>query len=619
MRKNYQMWLLGALVGGLVLPFAGCSNEDDPTPNESGNGETVKTEFTINIPYAGKAETKMSGENTQQDGKTFLGMSNIRLIPYVSSTSWDGTIDRIRPLDAILNNSAVSNNTGDGTHETQKTYSDIDIPVGTNKFLFYGEATYGTSNDYLNQGGLIANIDGSTKSSDINFKLIDIYSSTNTDFSGAQNALVALLNQVENANITDGGTGSDVVTWASYSSGSFSEANDLMLQKLYNTFITMKAGSATSIRLLMQSLYTEVDKFDNQTGSTNAEKLAFAIKTAITTEVSSLLKLEESSGNLVYSASTSENISQFPAKFNLPDGAVRVKYVADAECYFEADNFTLDVSGSSKLKIENLTYPSSLYYFVNSGLKASDKTSAAFPANGSWGAEETWTDWGQDVVTSSTRKIAMVEPVEYGVGLLKTTVQCSVDGLLDKDNNTINIGTEGFTLTGVLIGGQPDIVGWNMYSAGTNWNKVIYDGAVDNSADAAKVTTTACSPNYTLALDNSRFTETGRDDSQEPVYIAVELQNNTGENIVGIDGVIYDGAKFYLVAELIPTNSTNQNSIEKPSVFMQDYMTTANLKITALKSAYNTIPDLRSSSLEFGLSVDLDWKTGISFDVNIGQ
>ena len=50
---------------------------------------------------------------------------------------------------------------------------------------------------------------------------------------------------------------------------------------------------------------------------------------------------------------------------------------------------------------------------------------------------------------------------------------------------------------------------------------------------------------------------------------------------------------------------------------MSDYKTTMNLTITSLKNAYNTIPDLRSTKLQLGLSVDLDWQTGIQYDVNI--
>jgi hypothetical protein len=51
-------------------------------------------------------------------------------------------------------------------------------------------------------------------------------------------------------------------------------------------------------------------------------------------------------------------------------------------------------------------------------------------------------------------------------------------------------------------------------------------------------------------------------------------------------------------------------------------MTTVNFKFVAdgtehtssLQNAYVTIPDLRSSQLSFGLSVDLDWRQGLTFD-----
>ena len=37
----------------------------------------------------------------------------------------------------------------------------------------------------------------------------------------------------------------------------------------------------------------------------------------------------------------------------------------------------------------------------------------------------------------------------------------------------------------------------------------------------------------------------------------------------------------------------------------------------ALQRAYSTIPDLRSTQMYFGLSVDLEWKTGLKFNVII--
>ena len=34
---------------------------------------------------------------------------------------------------------------------------------------------------------------------------------------------------------------------------------------------------------------------------------------------------------------------------------------------------------------------------------------------------------------------------------------------------------------------------------------------------------------------------------------------------------------------------------------------------TGLGSAYNIIPDLRTTQMELGMSVNLEWKTGIKF------
>ncbi|MBR5075128.1 MAG: hypothetical protein IKX26_07905 [Bacteroidales bacterium] len=49
-------------------------------------------------------------------------------------------------------------------------------------------------------------------------------------------------------------------------------------------------------------------------------------------------------------------------------------------------------------------------------------------------------------------------------------------------------------------------------------------------------------------------------------------------------------------------------------------MTTANFKFdaTSLQKAYVTVPDLRSTQVSLGLSVDLAWSTGLSFDSVLG-
>ena len=40
--------------------------------------------------------------------------------------------------------------------------------------------------------------------------------------------------------------------------------------------------------------------------------------------------------------------------------------------------------------------------------------------------------------------------------------------------------------------------------------------------------------------------------------------------------------------------------------------------INTLKNAYVTLPDLRASLLQLGLSVDLTWQSGMTFDVPLG-
>ena len=82
--------------------------------------------------------------------------------------------------------------------------------------------------------------------------------------------------------------------------------------------------------------------------------------------------------------------------------------------------------------------------------------------------------------------------------------------------------------------------------------------------------------------------------------------------------LIAKGTKFYLLAKLNPEASTGETeNPSKSTVFLQDYLTTAKFTVTSLKNAYNIIPDLRSPKLEFGLSVDLTWKTGMNFEVDM--
>ena len=215
----------------------------------------------------------------------------------------------------------------------------------------------------------------------------------------------------------------------------------------------------------------------------------------------------------------------------------------------------------------------------------------------------------------------MRKNINYGVANLATTVKCGAETLADnvdfevsKPNEftgTVTVPTEGFPVTGLLIGGQPTKVGFNFQPASDDaFDYTIYD---NNLKNIVAKNGTASTTNYTIVLPNDK----GRGVAdQNPVNVAIELTNNSGVAFRGQDGIIPDGGKFYLVGQLAPKDQ-KVTGVENPAVFMSDYMTTLKLTIKSLKNAYNTIPDLRSTKLQLGLSVDLEWQKGIQFDVEI--
>ena len=96
--------LMGAALLAGTAMFTACSSDEviPENVNPTFDGESVKTQFAISIPAAGP-KTKMSPENTQQGGTTFLGMQNIRLIPY-NSTAAPKTSGRVFGAAALFIN-----------------------------------------------------------------------------------------------------------------------------------------------------------------------------------------------------------------------------------------------------------------------------------------------------------------------------------------------------------------------------------------------------------------------------------------------------------------------------------------------------------------------------------
>ena len=229
------------------------------------------------------------------------------------------------------------------------------------------------------------------------------------------------------------------------------------------------------------------------------------------------------------------------------------------------------------------------------------------------------------MVTQLTRKIALADNINYGVAQLTMTFKCKSSTLPAKPYTVNDVTTsqyipvgEGFNVTGVLIGGQPSSVGYDFLpTSNTSFNNTIYDRSMPQDLKAKYYATNPIEnipTNYTLLLSNKK---SGK--SQDAVNFAVELTNNSGMDFRGADGIVPAGGTFYLIGKLDPSADKGVTTNGRTAVFEPDYRTTANVTISTLANAYNCIPDLRSTNLQLGLSVDLSWETGMSFDVEIGQ
>ena len=359
---------------------------------------------------------------------------------------------------------------------------------------------------------------------------------------------------------------------------------------------------------------------------------------------------------------SSANMGQFPEQFDLPQGSTHIKYDNTKKTFYYVENYNTSAVGSSTFTVDDYYYPAELCYFGNSPIRVSDTehVETDYPVSVSlWNTEATtsWpADWSVSHVQSSTRSVAMKNDINYGTSLLKTTVKYDVTALKDnnkviqqrdygviEDDKTINVDGASFKLVGVIVGDQWPKVGWDFLPKTTgdaNYRKgYVYDKNITNNGvirlPSDGIGTS--DPNYTMVFDNYiDMTSTDAANKQPKVYIALELQNNTGVDFYGKDNLITNGSNFYLIGELDPSGKTGPalptyhalppydagcttNTI--PRVFIQDHMTTANFKIgvNSLKYAYLTVPDLRSSSVTLGLSVDLEWSTGLDFnDVILG-
>lgn len=566
-------------------------------------GQVVKTQFYLNIPYAGNDEggnarvsTRMSDVNTQHTtnmATNFLGLVDLEMFAFEETPASDKTSTRTIK---------IGNNTGDNdNYHWRRLYSDIAIPVGTTNMVLYTRASkkskYSTGLKTKFQAGSLTNpyntFTDETKPtlSDLKFNLETIHSAN--DFTSDEGSkILSKLNNIARTSAEINGT---TIEWSKIEEattiGTPGERD--ILKTLYKDFVELTAGSENSVIRAINDLKAAVE----------TQKLA---------------DFDELTKAIKNNCTTTDLTTGFPRNIDLPDGAAVLTFDSETKTFTYKEVNVGVPTGRDLVDHTKITYPSELAYFVSSAVGTSATSNNKLddlPKYDEWLKKNI--DWSQygDVVKSNTTLVVLKEPVQYGVACLESKIKCATALLEDnaKDiiksakNNTLTVPKNGITVTGILIGGQPQGVEWNFEPASSaTFDHTIYD----NDIIGIVAQTSDSKPNYTLVLDNKDSSPSAK---QSKVYVTVELENNMGD-FYGKEGLIPQGSRFYLVGELDPTGKTTTTV---DHVFVKDHTTVANFIIKDLKKAYNHIPDMRTSKINVGLAVDLSWQDGITFDVEL--
>ena len=631
-----------AMLAVVALFFVACTSDDDAAAEGELEQGVVKAEFTISFPQQMGGFTRQGIKVVQgQTPPVFRGIQNIELLPFtLDSTAISGTtlcpsqINLLGGTTGFTGASSSNNNTIASTgalYDTSKShlYKDIEVPIGTRTFIFYGVAIpeesipTGVKPNAVN-GALTKTAEPATEGAlatlgDVTFSPTQIYDDDKVNQQGSD--IAEYLTAIANASYTDGDKTETTLT-------------------LFPNFKDINTGSWNSVKAAVQQVYSVI--YNQQVETGNLQK---AIVDAITKQYTfgsgdaartvQFAKVGSTAGTLDFTTTT----YTYPQNIGLPDGAAYVEWQSNKFVALTNDNM-----GKNIATLNQYVYPASLYYFGFSGIKtAAASMGTHYTSTATWknilDAYNGETVEGKgSVVSSTTQSIAIKNEVQYAVGRLDVTVNTYnghtylednsgnlVDNIVAGVSTTTISGSETetettFPITGIIVANQRP-VDYKFEPKGSAY--VLYDSQVAENVPcmypAAKSNYPSDRKTHTLVLQTKDVADNAAD---AKVKIAVEFLNNSGKTFVGKDGyLIYPKTKFYLIGELDPDKNTSQyytgttNLIKK--AFVQDYVTTAQFVVKSLQNAYNMLPDMRSPKLEIGMSVDLTWKTGITQEITI--
>ena len=513
---------------------------------ETGDAGYNAVSLALSLKNSGvvpEVQTKMTAVITQ-DGAGFRGIEQVYVIPFQteSAVPVDAEDTRLGDQNVYINNPTlriddlVANN-------NSHLYNMASAPHKTNRVLAYGKAfdsgPVSTKEGKHRNGVLMpSKLNNSNDAGDISFSLESVLNNDDlTAINQTADNLIAALNGVVEV---------------------LQASGDPDFLAFLDVFAFENRISACS--------YQTLDRFEQDFYG------AYSIYGGTNSDVIDILNPKL----VALDAALSSAGTGFPTSYGIPEGSVGM--------WWNGHRFVKLITGVniSLVPMAGYCYPPCLWYYANSPVKTSAKDEVKDeykPQNLTWGSILSHYTEGTSV-QSSTRSVAIVDQLEYGVGLVEFRFVAPIGNA---------VGAAGCPLTGIIIGDQKD-VDFSFAPKSAADSRFVYDNTISG---------------VTLGGENQHvqiLVLPTADD--QTVHFALEFQNNTNSSFECQQGMVYPNCKFYLAGELEP-RSGHPEGIS--GVFDSDYKTTVYVRVSDLGNAYNTVPDLRDPQLELGVVAEMDW------------
>ena len=525
-------------------------------------GETTRVQVPLSFVLSENARpaTKTLDEMAQSGSAegTFRGITEISFLPFDVQRAVQAEDDRMEDYcDPLADISLYYSN-----HSV--LYEKLSLPRNAASFLFYGKANTEDVTDIWKTGSLqVTGLNGA-KPAEIRFAPHQIAPDA-TDNS-KRDKLANYLTNIANAKVTQV---AGIATFADSYPKEFAQ---------FTNEGQLMAGTSTAIKQRLDVLYKDINN-----------KAASDIKTKILNAILSNDVSRDAQTGIRLPAT----MSPYPAS-NLPSGAAAMRW--NGSKFVLGDDASLYMPAYTRY-----CYPIPLWYYANTTICTTEKKENTYSALSALytSAGTSWNDIldvyekNPGIIRPETKGAALVNPVQYGVAQLSLTLEkVSSSKLVDADGKTFDVNNDKFPVTALIVGGQR-IQDFNFTPLTGSEDYLVYDYQYTEKAYLSSTqpeATLRC-----LVLESAL---------NAPVYLAMELQNNSSKAIKGATGWVLVGAKFYLTGRLDLSDADNPGN---GKIFERGCVTTAKVFVSSLKKAYNVIPDLRDPQLQVAFTVDLDW------------